>query len=58
MQKAFLFAIGKRRWKKEKTHQDLYADNDLHKLEFDYEQNADLGTPSFGGSGINADDVF
>ena len=47
-----------RRWKKEKTHQDLYADNDLHKLEFDYEQNADLGTPSFGGSGVNVDDVF
>jgi hypothetical protein len=47
-----------KRWKKSETQQDLYADNDLHKLEFDYEQNADLGTPCFGSSGAHADDVF
>jgi len=47
-----------RRGKKGKPQQDLYTDNDLHKLEFEYEQNADLGTPSFGGSGVSVDDVF
>jgi hypothetical protein len=34
---------------------DLYADNEIFKLEFDYEQNADFGTPSFGGSKMHAD---
>ena len=47
-----------RRGKKGKTHQDLYADNDIFKLEFDYEQNADLGAPCFGSSGAHDDNVF
>jgi hypothetical protein len=34
---------------------DPYADNEIFKLEFEYEQNADLGTPSFGGSKAHAD---
>lgn len=34
---------------------DLYADNEIFKLEFEYEQNADLGTPSFGSSQARAD---
>jgi hypothetical protein len=34
---------------------DLYADNEIFKLEFDYEQNADLGTPSFGTSQARAE---
>ena len=36
--------------------QDAYADNEIFKLEFEYEQNADLGTPSFGCSKSRADD--
>lgn len=47
-----------RRGKKGKAQQDLYMSNDMYKLEFDYEQNADLGTPDFGISGARADDVF
>lgn len=34
---------------------DLYADNEIFKLEFEYEQNADLGTPSFGSSQAKAE---
>ena len=34
------------------TNQDAYDANELWKLEFDYEQNADLGTPCFGASGL------
>jgi len=44
--------------KTERTKQvqpDLYADNEIFKLEFEYEQNADLGTPSFGSSQARAD---
>jgi len=41
-----------------KVHQDVYEQNELWKLEFDYEQNADLGTPCFGASGAQNDDVF
>lgn len=35
--------------------QDLYVDNEMFKLEFEYEQNADLGTPSFGSSQARAE---
>jgi len=41
-----------------KVHQDVYEENELWKLEFEYEQNADLGTPCFGASGAQNDDVF
>jgi hypothetical protein len=34
----------------EHMQQDLHEENELWKLEFDYEQNADLGTPCFGSS--------
>lgn len=34
---------------------DLYTDNEIFKLEFEYEQNADLGTPSFGSCQARAD---
>jgi len=37
--------------------QDVYEANELWKLEFEYEQNEDLGFPSFGSS-KNQDDVF
>jgi hypothetical protein len=43
---------------KETLHEDVYEENELWKLEFDYEQNADLGTPCFGASGAQNDDVF
>jgi hypothetical protein len=36
--------------------QDLYEANELWKLEFEYEQNEELGTPSFGCSKSNAED--
>ena len=36
--------------KVEQTQQDLYEENEIFKLEFDYEQHADLGTPCFGSS--------
>lgn len=39
-------------------HQDTYEENEIWKLEFDYEQNAELGTPSFGASGVHSDDVY
>jgi hypothetical protein len=35
----------------------VYEANELWKLEFEYEQNEDLGFPSFGSS-KNQDDVF
>jgi hypothetical protein len=34
--------------------QDLYDQNELWKLEFEYEQHADLGTPCFGSSDVFA----
>jgi hypothetical protein len=34
---------------------DPYYENEVWKLEFDYEQNEDLGTPSFGSSKAHAD---
>jgi hypothetical protein len=34
--------------------QDLYQQKELWKLEFEYEQNADLGTPCFGTSDMKA----
>jgi hypothetical protein len=37
---------------------DLYEEKELWKLEFDYEQNADLGTPCFGAAGLDPDDIF
>lgn len=39
----------------QQVQQDLYADNEIFKLEFEYEQHADLGTPSFGNSKAHAD---
>ena len=35
------------------TTHDAYDANELWKLEFEYEQNADLGTPCFGASGLH-----
>jgi hypothetical protein len=34
---------------------DAYYDNEVWKLEFEYEHNEDLGTPSFGSSHAHAD---
>jgi hypothetical protein len=34
---------------------DAYNENEVWKLEFDYEQNEDLGTPSFGSAQAHAD---
>jgi hypothetical protein len=34
---------------------DPYYENEVWKLEFDYEQNEELGTPSFGSSQAHAD---
>jgi hypothetical protein len=34
---------------------DAYYANEVWKLEFDYEQNEDLGTPSFGSSKAHAE---
>ena len=34
------------------THRDLYDENEIWKLEFEFEQNEDLGTPCFGASGM------
>jgi hypothetical protein len=42
---------------KQKVHADAYAEKELWKLEFDYEQNADLGTPCFGASGAHNDEL-
>jgi hypothetical protein len=38
----------------EHMQQDLYDQNELWKLEFEYEQHADLGTPCFGSSDVFA----
>lgn len=38
----------------DEVHQDLYEQKELWKLEFEYEQNADLGTPCFGTSDMHA----
>jgi hypothetical protein len=46
------------RSQKQTVPQDVYEEKELFKLEFDYEQNADLGTPCFGASGAHKDDVF
>jgi hypothetical protein len=35
---------------------DAYHENEVWKLEFDYEQNQDLGTPSFGSSKAHAEE--
>ena len=37
---------------------DPYYDNEVWKLEFEYEQNEDLGTPSFGSAKAHEADVF
>jgi hypothetical protein len=37
----------------EHMQQDVYEQNELWKLEFEYEQHADLGTPCFGNSDEN-----
>jgi len=42
----------------QEMNQDTYEENELWKLEFEYEQNADLGTPCFGTSGVHRDDIF
>ena len=34
---------------------DAYYDNEVWKLDFQYEQNQDIGTPSFGSSKAHAD---
>ena len=39
------------------AQQDLYEASEMHKLEFEYEQHEDLGTPSFGSSD-NHPDVY
>jgi len=44
--------------KVKQTQQDLYEENEIFKLEFEYEQNADLGAPCFGSAGVDADDIF
>ena len=40
------------------TPADAYKDNELWKLEFEYEQHADLGTPCFGSSKAHEIDIF
>ena len=40
------------------TQKDSYEENEMWKLDFEYEQNADLGTPCFGPSGVDPDDIF
>jgi len=37
------------------TAPDAYLENEVWKLEFEYEQNEDLGTPSFGSSHAHPD---
>ena len=37
------------------TATDAYSANEIWKLEFEYEQNEDLGTPSFGSAQAHAD---
>ena len=37
------------------TPLDAYDENHLWKLEFEYQQNEDLGTPCFGSSQAHAD---
>lgn len=37
---------------------DMYEENELWKLEFEYEQHADLGNPCFGSSGAHDANVF
>jgi hypothetical protein len=37
---------------------DAYYNNELWKLESDYELNEDLGTPSFGSAKAHDDHVF
>ena len=38
--------------------QDLYEQNELWKLDFEYEQNADLGTPCFGSADAYASELI
>jgi len=40
------------------THPDAYYDNEVWKLEYDYELNEDLGTPSFGSAKAHDENVF
>lgn len=40
------------------VNRDTYEENELWKLEFEYEQNADLGIPCFGASGVHSDDIY
>ena len=40
------------------TQPDEYYNNEIWKLEFDYELNQDLGTPSFGSAKAPDDNVF
>lgn len=42
--------------RKKKTSEDAYVDNEMWKLEFEYEQHADLGTPCFGSSDAYKDE--
>lgn len=49
--------LEKDRIPKQEVKKDMYQENELWKLEFDYEQNADLGTPCFGASGVHNDDL-
>jgi hypothetical protein len=43
---------------KQKPPTDTYHEDELWKLEFDYEQHADLGTPCFGAAGTRDEYVF
>lgn len=45
------------RIQKQNVPENAYEEKELWKLEFDYEQNADLGTPCFGASGVHNDDL-
>jgi hypothetical protein len=38
------------------TQRDSYEENEIFKLEFEYEQHADLGTPCFGSSDAYKDE--
>ena len=40
------------------THPDAYYDNEVWKLEYEYELNEDLGTPSFGSAKAHDENVF
>lgn len=42
---------------KQTVRADAYEEKEIWKLEFDYEQNADLGTPCFGASGVHNDEL-